>query len=189
MERVTAQREPKPSMLLMTRAIFGFNAARIDRNRVTHAETSQTPENRPTRRATPPSRRAQRVGTARDAAALPKRCRQPTTITKQATLHRCALEKTRKRCCGGSLKNSEKNALPGRRARAAASSKEMLRTTIILLLLLGHARAAPQNRPPRHWYEDNFRPAPWRCDEPRSRANVNLCFPLMIRCATTAAKM
>ena len=51
----------------------------------------------------------------------------------------------------------------------------LLRTTIILLL--GHARAAPQNRPPRHWYEDNFRPAPWRCDEPRSRANVNLCFP------------
>ena len=51
----------------------------------------------------------------------------------------------------------------------------MLRTTIILLL--GHARAAPHNRPPRHWYEDNFRPAPWRCDEPRSRANVNLCFP------------
>ena len=50
-----------------------------------------------------------------------------------------------------------------------------MRTTTILLL--GHARAAPQNRPPRHWYEDNFRPAPWRCDEPRSRANVNLCFP------------
>jgi hypothetical protein len=45
------------------------------------------------------------------------------------------------------------------------------------ILLLGHAQAAPHNRPPRHWYEDNFRPAPWRCDEPRSRANVNLCFP------------
>mmetsp|Transcript_1662 Transcript_1662/g.4833 ORF Transcript_1662/g.4833 Transcript_1662/m.4833 type:complete len:481 (+) Transcript_1662:174-1616(+) len=47
----------------------------------------------------------------------------------------------------------------------------------IAVLLLGHAHAAPHAHPPRHWYEDNFRPAPWRCDEPRSRANVNLCFP------------
>lgn len=44
------------------------------------------------------------------------------------------------------------------------------------LLLLGYAHAAPRNGPPRHWYEDNFRPAPWRCDEPRSRANTNYCF-------------
>ena len=42
-----------------------------------------------------------------------------------------------------------------------------------LLLLLGVA-----SRQEQPYHKGNDRPAPWRCDEPRSRARTDLCFPL-----------
>ncbi len=58
-----------------------FGARRTMQSHVAQSETSRPPENQKNRPPAPSSRRT-RVGTAQHAAALPKRCRQPTTITR-----------------------------------------------------------------------------------------------------------
>ena len=58
----------------------------------------------------------------------------------------------------------------GRSCEAAQIAKSM---PTWLLLLLGVA-----SRQEQPYHKGNDRPAPWRCDEPRSRARTDLCFPL-----------
>ena len=58
----------------------------------------------------------------------------------------------------------------GRSCEAAQIAKSM---PTWLLLLLGVA-----SRQEQPYHKGNDRPAPWRCDEPRSRSRTDLCFPL-----------